>query len=384
MTSKSEKLNKVFKLFIYIILVTIIIVLSALYITNEKFRNTFDEIVLKRNVSQNNLTSIEINSETTQGIYAYDKYITVLSKNVLTSYNSSGKEESKIDVRISKPIIASNEKYMVIAEQNGKKVYLISGSNLLWQEDLDGSISKVNVNKNGYVTVIITNSTYKSIVVTFNPNGRELFRRYLSKTLAIGADISSDNKYLAIGEIDYSGTAIKSTVEILSMELAQTKSEDPIVYQYDSESGKIVTDLKYIDKDSVVCMFNDYVQIVKINDSQKITDITTSTLFCNIGLKNSVAKLEKQQSSLLSYEYQLDILNVNTKSENMYIVEGMPKTIDTVNDIIIINFGSEVQIINTSGWLVKKYTSLKQINDIVASDNIVGIVYKDKIEIIKL
>lgn len=384
MFNKSEKANKILKLVIYIVLVTFIIVFSALYITNEKFRNSFDEIVLKRNVSQNNLTSIEINSDNTQGIYAYDKYITVLSKNVLTAYNSTGKEDFKVDVQISKPIFESSEKYMVIAEENGKKFYLISGSNLLWQKDLDGNISRINVNKNGYVTVIINNSTYKSIVVVFNADGNELFRKYLSKTFAICSDISSDNKYLAIGEIDYTSTSIKSIVEIISIDLARTKPKESSVYQYDSESGKIITDLKYTDKENVICMFNDYVQLINVGENEKITDITSTTLFCNIDLKNIVVKLEKQDSNLLSFEYQLDMLNINTKNENMYIVEGMPKTIETKKDIVIINFGSEVQIVNSSGWLIKKYTSLKQINDIVASDNIVGIVYKDKIEIVSL
>ena len=46
------------------------------------------------------------------------------------------------------------------------------------------------------------------------------------------------------------------------------------------------------------------------------------------------------------------------------------------------NFGTEVKIINTNGWLLKEYKSSKQIKDLVLGTSIAGIVYKDKIEII--
>ena len=46
------------------------------------------------------------------------------------------------------------------------------------------------------------------------------------------------------------------------------------------------------------------------------------------------------------------------------------------------NFGTQVKIINSSGWLVKEYKSSKQIKDLVLGTSIAGIVYKDKIEII--
>ena len=46
------------------------------------------------------------------------------------------------------------------------------------------------------------------------------------------------------------------------------------------------------------------------------------------------------------------------------------------------NFGTEVKIINTSGWLLKEYESSKQIKDIVLGNSILGIIYKDRIEII--
>ena len=56
----------------------------------------------------------------------------------------------------------------------------------------------------------------------------------------------------------------------------------------------------------------------------------------------------------------------------------------TSDNKMALNLGNEVQIVDTNGWLLKKYTSTKQIDKIVLGDSIAGVVYKNKIEIIDL
>ena len=60
------------------------------------------------------------------------------------------------------------------------------------------------------------------------------------------------------------------------------------------------------------------------------------------------------------------------------------KEIYTTGNIVALNLGAEVEFINTSGWLVKRYTAEQEITSIVISNSIAGIVYRDKIEIINL
>ena len=50
---------------------------------------------------------------------------------------------------------------------------------------------------------------------------------------------------------------------------------------------------------------------------------------------------------------------------------------------IAINNGSEIHFIGLNGWLLKKYSSLSEINTIILGDSIAGIVYKDKVEIVQ-
>lgn len=378
-------MKKNLKISILILFGVLLAILIARYITDEDFRYTIDTKILKKELEQNTLSTIEINSDTSVNVFAYDKYVAVLDKNTFNVYTQDGTKSASLDVKISKPITHSRGKYMVIAEEHGKKLYLINGNSVAWQNDIEGEIAGVNVNKNGYVSVIVTHTTYKSVIVSYDPNGKELFRTYLSSTYAICTDISDNNKYLAIGEVDYSGTIVKSNIKIISIALAQTNPEESVVNKYESSIGEIVSNIKYQDKDVAVCVFNEYVQKVGKDSSEKYIDIDNNALFLDLGLKNKISIIEKQSSGLFSYEYQMKIKNTNSSSENLYILKNdMPKSMLVSSELIGINLGTEVQIVNSNGMLLKTYKSKQEIKNLVIGDSIAGIVYKDEIELIGL
>lgn len=386
---KEEKSAKsketIMKVFVLVFIATLIIIAIARYITDEDFRYNIDTNLLKKEISEENLNTIEIDSDTNPSIFAYDKYIAVLSKNKFSEYTSDGKIAAELDVNISVPLVATNDKYMVLAEKDGQRIYLISGSNILWQNDLEGSISRVNVNKNGYVSVIIKTTIYKSVVVFFNNNGVEIFRSYSSSNYAVCTSVSTNNKYLAIGEVDYSGTIVKSYVKIFSVELTQTDPDNSIIYTYESENGEIITNINYQSKDAAICMFNSYVQKVSLDSNERLYDIIADDIFVDTNLSEGFVVVDKQSSGFFSYEYELTIKSTTNKTENLYILNSdLPKTINVSGNIMALNLGNEVQIINSNGWLLKKYISGKQISNLVVGDTIVGIVYKNKIEIINL
>ena len=374
-----------FKFLIIFILAILIVFCVAKYITDDDFRYKIDTNLLKKQVSESNLKNIEIDSDDNPSVFAYDKYITVLSKNTLTEYTSDGNSVAKLDVSISVPLVGTNGKYMVMAEKGGQKIYLISGTSILWQNNIEGSITRVNVNRNGYVSVIIQSTIYKSVIIFYDLNGKELFRSYLSTNYAICTAVSTNNKYLAIGEIDYSGTIIKSYVKVISIDLAQTDAENSTVYTYEAENGEIVTDINYQDKENAICMFDSYVQKVGLDSNERLYEITDEDVFVDINLKDGYTVINKQSSGLFQYEYEMKIKDTNSKSESLYILNNdLPKSMITSDNKMALNLGNEVQIVDTNGWLLKKYTSTKQIDKIVLGDSIAGVVYKNKIEIIDL
>lgn len=73
-----------------------------------------------------------------------------------------------------------------------------------------------------------------------------------------------------------------------------------------------------------------------------------------------------------------------TEKENIYTASGAIKDLKTCGSNIALNLGSQIDFINTNGWLIKKYVSEKEVKDIVLAEGIAGIVYKNKVEIANL
>ena len=81
----------------------------------------------------------------------------------------------------------------------------------------------------------------------------------------------------------------------------------------------------------------------------------------------------------------MKLKSTTNTSENLYILKNdVPKSIIVSSDVIGINLGTEVQIVNSNGMLLKSYKSKQEIKSLVVGDSIAGIIYKDKIELIDL
>lgn len=261
--------------------------------------------------------------------------------------------------------------------KNGQKLYCIQNKNIVWQKDIEGEIKGININKNGYVSVIVSGTSYKSIIEIYDNNGKELFKRGLSTTTVIDTDISADNKYLAIAETNFSGVLIQSTIEIVSMENAAKKPDDAIVYKYDADSDNLVTNIEY-QKDNLVCMYDKYIDIIKNKSVTKVFDYTSEdVLFAGINLNSKIIKVLRKSKGFLGKEFQMKIIDTNNPSnEIVYEIEQNPKGIYVSDNIICINLGTEVLFVNSTGWLMKRYKSSQEVQNIVFNSNIAGIISK--------
>lgn len=382
-----KKLNKskIIKLIIFVLVIAAIVTLTILYRNNENVRNFLDKYIFRKEVQSANLVKIDLETNKSAGVYAYEKYILVLEQNSLDFYNRFGNKDGNLDIQISTPLFASKGNYLCVAEKNGQKLYCIQNKNIVWQKDIEGEIKGININKNGYVSVIVSGTSYKSIIEIYDNNGKELFKRGLSTTTVIDTDISADNKYLAIAETNFSGVLIQSTIEIVSMENAAKKPDDAIVYKYDANSDNLVTNIEY-QKDNLVCMYDKYIDIIKNKNVTKVFDYTSEdVLFAGINLNSKIIKVLRKSKGFLGKEFQMKIIDTNNPSnEIVYEIEQNPKGIYVSDNIICINLGTEVLFVNSTGWLMKRYKSSQEVQNIVFNSNIAGIISKNRIELISL
>lgn len=384
-----EKLKKINKKKVVIIVLIVIVVLISLsmvivYKTSPDFREWVDVNILGKQVSQDSVATIDIESETAK-ICAFNKSIGVLNKNKFTIYNSSGGKDSTLDIEITNPIFCSSNRFLAIAEKGGQKIYVIEDRKISWEAQIEGEISQLHINKNGYVAVVISGTSYKSVINLFDNNGKSLFKKFLSSTRLTDISISNDNRFLALAEVDTSGTIIQSNIKIISVEKAQSDPENSMIKTYQGNGNDLITNIKYQNNNKLVCMYDNSIHIIDNDNDEVLVKYDDQKITAtSIELSNNVVNVKEQSSGLFTADSIVNIISTENKNLKTYTTDEVTKEIYTYENIIALNLGSEIEFLNTDGWLVKRFISKQEITNVVISNSIAGIVYRDKIEIINL
>ena len=369
---------------VLIILITILaIVTIGIYIGNKDVRKWIDKNIMKKEIEEQNLPTLEIDSNDDIGIHAYGKYIAIVQDNKLKIYNDKADKVNEINMQITNALFCNKGNYLLIADKDGQNLYLIYNETLQWKKTLEGNITKIEVNESGAVGVSISGTTYKSVIIMYDITGTECFRRYLSTNTATDLSISGNNKYLSFVEISTSGTLISSMVKTIQIDKVEKQPEESMVNQFEFEQNELVMKIKY-SGENLIALTDIAVYNLKDNEKQELYKIENETNFVDINLNNSFYYLKEEATSLLNSKYNLAIVNVNNKKSSAYEGNNSVKNIYCSEKTIGINLGNEIQFINTSGWLVKEILYVKNIKNIVIGNSVAGIIYKDRVDIVKI
>lgn len=369
---------------IVVVLILAVVIIFSLYIAEEGFRKWVDINVLRKDISSESVATVDLNVDKNNQIVCYNKYIGILNEKNLKIYNSAGENITDISVNINTAIFSTNDRYLAIAEKNGQELCVISDKTYLWTQKVDGEIQQICVNKNGYVILVTTDTTYKSIITVYDNSGKQLMRNFLSSSRVTDVSISDDNKYLAYSEIDTSGTLIKSSVKIISIEKAQSNSAESTIYTKEAETSKMILKIQYQENGELVCVYDDSINIVKDGYEQELIKKEDEATFVSGNLGNSIAYIKEEQRSAFNSSSTLNIVNTSSKQTYKYNFGEIAKEMYTTGNVIGINIGTEIYFVKTNGMLIKKYTSNQEITNVMITNNIAIIIYKDRIEIINL
>ena len=377
-------IRKIIITILIIVLILAIIIMFSLYIAEESFRKWVDINVLRKDISSESVATIDLNVDKNNQIVCYNKYIGILNEKNLKLYNSVGENITDISVDINTAIFSSNDKYLAIAEKNGQELCLIFDRTYTWRQKVDGEILQIYVNKNGHVVLVTTDTTYKSIITVYDNTGKQLMRSFLSSTRVIDIAISNDNKYVAYAEIDTSGTLIKSSVKVISIEKAQTNSNESTIYSKEADTSKMIIKIQYQEKGELICVYDDSINMIKDGQEREIIKKEDETTFVSGNLNNSIAYIKEQQRGVFDSSSTLNIVNSSNNQTYTYNFDEIAKEMYTNGNVIGINIGTEIYFVSTNGMLIKKYTSNQEITNVMLSNNIAIIIYKDRVEIINL
>lgn len=370
---------------ILILIIIIIAVLVTVYVGNQEFRQFIDINILKKEIAQNTSNSIFFSTTETPTVIPADAYVYSIQSGKFKVYDKESKEIGLQKVAVGNPIYVKIDKYVALSDRESTTIHLLENGKVKWERKVDMPIISVNVNKNGYVSVISKHNIYKSVINVFTKDGDRLFRTYISDTYAIDLDISSDNKYLAVGTINYNKPLPETVVKIISIDKSKKEPDNAILQEY--YIPKLLVKIKYKETGELNAQFTDSIYYLATEEkkAEEIYKLDGKQEFVDIKNSQNIAIIEKENVNIFSSKYYLKIINPYGKQISIISFENsMPKNMKCNENLIAINMGTETFIYTDNGCLKKRFKAKNEILDFEISKYILTIIYLDKFEIIEI
>ncbi len=313
-----------------------------------------------------------------------DSNLVVVGGNYIKGYGDNLEENFDIGVSLKEAIIDSAGDFCIIGENGGTKAYMINDGEKVWENDIQGTILGVSINKNGYAAIIYKQTGYKSLVKVVSAEGKELFTNYLASTYIFDAEISNDNKFLALAEIDADGTKIQSNVKLI--DISNVPNSD--VNKIELEEGELIIDVEYNnDNDLNVYTDKGAKLIVSSGEMDNIEIFGKDVLMATIEGGNYLVTVEVMQDGLFNKTYLMNVYDccANEVSKAELVLNNLPTKI-TVNDkkIALLTEG-ELLVVNANAKIIKRCEIDGNAQSVVFfGNNLVGIIFRDKVDVVKI
>ena len=164
-------------------------------------------------------------------------YLVVLSDSYLTYLNSSGAEVNRYACTYPSALLRSAGRYVLLAEQGGRRVQLSTRTSVLTQITTEQEILSVAVNEKGQFAVLTQGArNYAVCVYVYDRQGKQLYYRGHTQ-LATEVALAGDGKQVALISLQTDNGNLDTVVNVFSTETAQTAAlcsytaTDALVYR---------------------------------------------------------------------------------------------------------------------------------------------------------
>lgn len=171
---------------------------------------------------------VDISGANVQHLTRSQNYAVLLSDSYLTYYNDRGGEVTRYPCTYSSALVRTAGKYVLVAEQGGKRLLLTTRSMILADMTLENNILAVDVNAKGQLAVLTQGTQGYAVELTvYDQKGTQLYRR--SRTsLASEVALSADGKMAALLSVEATNGVLASSTVVFSL----TSSEPQALYTY--------------------------------------------------------------------------------------------------------------------------------------------------------
>lgn len=202
--------------------------------------------------SADNVKVVPFESAADGKFYAYGNGLICARTNYICYINSDGEIEWENNTSVVDPLLSVDGKYIAIGSENGNKLCLYDGSELVFEQNTEGDIRSVRVSSSGDIALVCDKENYKGAVSVYNRNGQEVFAWSSGQNDVISADISSASRRVAVILLNAEKKvySIIRVFDINTADSAEMAFDDTILFKVEY-TGDTITGFG---DNSLVCM----------------------------------------------------------------------------------------------------------------------------------
>lgn len=308
----------------------------------------------------------------------------VVESTAIIGYDENAKKSFEKSINLKTAINDTAGEYAIIAEKDANTIYVLYENEIAWTDQIkNGNILGVDINKNGYAAIIYSQSGYKSLVKVFSNLGAELFTSYFASSYALDVAISNDNKTLAIAEIFADGINAQSKIKLIDIKDATQNN----MISHDLADGEIITDIEYTDENSLMILTDKSAKVFEKEIEEVVSFEKQNSKSATIKNNKNIVTINATKDGLFTEEINVAIYDLDARKQpKTYKLEEMPSKMIVKNNIIALDFGSEILFVNTSGNFVKRCRYTGQLRDmqLYGDGKIAVLVFRDSMKFVKL
>ncbi len=160
---------------------------------------------------------------------------------------------------------------------------------------------------------------------------------------------------MAIAEVDINGALIESSIKIIEIEKASNgDTTNSIIFKHNADENKMITDIRYQEKGQLMCIYDDSIHMIYEENETKLLDFSKNVQMSSIDLKGYTVRAEEISTGLFSSRTDIIFTNTLSKAESTYSVDSVIKDLVGCNQVVAINLGTEIHLINLNRMVRKE------------------------------
>lgn len=299
----------------------------------------------------------DIDAAQNANFITYEDKILWITDQGIKAINLDNQVEWEISGDFAKPLAVAEDKYFLVADNNNLSLY--EEDKKLWNKTVEGNISRIKLNKNGYVLAIVQKDGTNGQILGFNLKGQPILKKdYTNQTYLVNADISQDNKKVAVLSIDSNMSRVSSNVDIFEIKSTPDVNANPVSPVLKDDT--LASDVRIFNNGNIVLVTDNKIIILDSTGKDKNTvDFGESKVYrADISSRNYIILEVKGtiRSNLLenkSREIQVYDSNGKTQGEGIKITSPI-QDMDIFDEYFIADDGINLYSIS-KGKLIWTY-----------------------------